>query len=182
MVRTTTTPHAPPPLQPTQLMPFWDRTGPGSCSLSGRQLSAPPPLIIGQLAPLQITSHNRQRVTFPRHISDTQRRSPVQLPGRAQGVQVSIPKMYTENKYSPGNSGDQLLDYLGFLLHLCTLRIWARHLQLRNFRTLSSSFRILNRGHECANKGNVLDRTNKQSIPLIDTSCIRCPPSCYLRL
>ena len=38
--------------------------------LSGRQLSAPPPLIIGQLAPLQITSHNRQRVTFPRHISD----------------------------------------------------------------------------------------------------------------
>ena len=51
--------------------------------LSGRQLSAPPPLIIGQLAPLQITSHNRQRVTFPRHISDTQRRSPVQLPGRA---------------------------------------------------------------------------------------------------
>ena len=77
-----------------------------------------------QLAPLQITSHNRHRVTFPRHISDTQRRSPVQLPGRAQGVQVSIPKMYTENTYSLGNSGDQLLDYLGFLLHLCTLRIW----------------------------------------------------------
>ena len=51
-------------------MPFWERTGPGSCSLSCRQLSAPPPLIIGQLVPLQITSHNRQRVTFPRHISD----------------------------------------------------------------------------------------------------------------
>ena len=176
MVRTTTTPHAPPPLQPTQLVPFWERTGPGSCSLWSAAFFLP------QLAPLQITSHNRHRVTFPRHISDTQRRSPVQLPGRAQGVQVSIPKMYTENTYSPGNSGDQLLDYLGFLLHLCTLRIWARHLQLRNFRTLSLSFQILNRGHECANKGNVLDRTNKQSIPLINTSCIRCPPSCYLRL
>ena len=86
-----------------------------------------------QLAPLQITSHNRHRVTFPRHISDIQRRSPVQLPGRAQGVQVRIPKLYTENTYSPGNSGDQLLDYLGSMLHLCTLCIWAQHLLLCNF-------------------------------------------------
>ena len=91
-------------------------------------------------------------------------------------------KNVIKNTYSPGNSGDQLLDYLGSMLHLCTLCIWAQHLLLCNFWTLSSSFRILNRGHECANKGNVLDRTNKQSIPLINTSCIRCPPSCYLRL
>ena len=110
--------------------PSWCRFGNGR-GLAAALWSAA--FFFPQLAPLQITSHNRHRVTFPRHISDIQRRSPVQLPGRAQGVQVRIPKLYTENTYSPGNSGDQLLDYLGSMLHLCTLCIWAQHLLLCNF-------------------------------------------------
>ena len=162
MVRTTTTPHAPPPLQPTQLVPFWERTGPGSCSLVGSFLL---PLLLLSASwrhcrlLLIIGTGSRFLVIFPTYRGV----HPFNYRGGHKVSKCRFKKCTQRTHITLVTV--VILKNLHFLLHQCTLQTWAHQLQLHNFRTLSSRFRILNRGHECANKGIVLDRTNNSQYP-----------------